>query len=305
MLFRYAKQELSYAVTPYFISALLDRSFRRVAFFKQESLVTGDLSSVFDLIGPASIVLTPHLLEPLSGADRFDRELNILQSGVYNAGFIGVAGTPVGRAFLTWWQSRMDRHCVHDVPNGLHFEQRWLDLVLSYFDDYAYVRDPRFNVGHWNLPERDGLATFVRFSGFDPEKPDALTRYTPRLHLSDVQATASLFRTYADLMNRAGFAVAKDWPYAYDRLEDGKLIPYAARQAYRQLSDGEADAFGDPWLPLPQNTFSQHFMIDDRRRRGLAARTVNVWRNHRDKGWVPAMRAVLLAAWRKITRRLC
>ena len=65
MLFRYAKQELSYAATPYFISTLLNRSFRRVAFFKQESLVTGDLTPVLAQIGPASIVLTPHLLEPL------------------------------------------------------------------------------------------------------------------------------------------------------------------------------------------------------------------------------------------------
>ena len=195
----------------------------------------------------------------------------------------------------------MERHCVRDVANALHFEQRWLDLVPSYFDDYTYVRDPRFNVGHWNLPERDGPTTFVRFSGFDPENPEALTGYTARLHLPDVKATAPLFRTYAGLLDRAGFAVAKDWPYAYDRLEDGELIPYAARQAYRNLTDDEARAFGDPWRPLSQNAFLQHFMVAERRGRGLLARTMRVWRKHRASGWVPAMRAVFLAAWRKIT----
>ena len=175
------------------------------------------------------------------------------------------------------------------------------DHGLSYFDDYALVRDPRFNVGHWNLPERDGPTTFVRFSGFDPEHPDALTRYTPRLHLSDVQATASLFRTYAGLLNRAGFAEANDWPYAYNGLEDGELIPYPARQAYRQLSDHEAEAFGDPWRPLSENAFLQQFMVDDRGHRGIAARTMKVWRNHRDKGLLRATAAVLNAAWRKMT----
>ena len=100
-LFRYEKQELKDAATPFLIAALLDRSFRRVAFFKQESLVTGDLTSVLELIGRASIRcsrLDP--LAPLDGADRA-AELNILQSGIYNVGFIGVTGTPTGRAFLS------------------------------------------------------------------------------------------------------------------------------------------------------------------------------------------------------------
>lgn len=215
---RYPKQELTYALTPHLIAALFARGFSRVAFFKQESLVNGDLSPVLELIGEHSIVLAPHLLEPLAGADRFDRERNILQSGVYNVGFLGVADTDTGRAFLSWWTDRLATHCLRDVPNGLHFEQRWLDLVPSYFDDYAYVRDPRFNVGHWNLPERDATPLYIRFSGFDPDAPDALTHYTPRLHLRDIPATAPLFTRYTRMLKEAGWDEARQWPYAFEAL---------------------------------------------------------------------------------------
>lgn len=68
--FHYSPQELAYAATPYLLSHLLDRGFTRVAFLKQESLVLGDLTPVLRLLDHHSIVLTPHLLAPLDGADR-------------------------------------------------------------------------------------------------------------------------------------------------------------------------------------------------------------------------------------------
>jgi hypothetical protein len=67
---RYSRQELTYACTPFALGRLLDLGYRRAAFFKQESLVFGDLTPVFDAMRSSSIVLTPHLLAPLT-ADGF------------------------------------------------------------------------------------------------------------------------------------------------------------------------------------------------------------------------------------------
>jgi len=189
----YDEQERSYASTPYVLAQLLDQGFDAVAFFKQESLVTGDLTPILQLLERHSIVLVPHILEPLTA----ERELNILQSGVYNVGFLGISNTPTARAFLAWWQDRCREHCLHDVPNGMHFEQRWLDLVPSYFEDHVIVRDESFNIGHWNLPERAHVAPrYVRFSGFDPAHPDAVTKYSTRLSMKDIGPLAELFRWY-------------------------------------------------------------------------------------------------------------
>lgn len=256
--FNYTQQEMSYACTPYLLEALLDRGFTAAAFFKQESLVLDDLSPVLTEMMRHPITLTPHLLKPLTGKDAAARELNILQSGIYNVGFLGVSESPAARQFLAWWQDRVYWHCRHDVPGGMHFEQRWLDLVPAYFEDVHLVRDPGFNLGHWNLSEREvritagGLTAggsplrFMRFSGFEPEQADAVTRYNERLNMGDIGPGAELFRRYAMLLAEAGYQETSQWPYSYTHFDNGVTIPIVARQLYREL--GEAtEAFGDPF----------------------------------------------------------
>jgi hypothetical protein len=256
--FRYSQQELMYAVTPHLLLHLLDRGYSGASFLKQESLVVGDLSPVLQLLQRHAIVLTPHLLEALSGSSAAARECNILQSGVYNVGFLGVGETPAARAFLRWWVERLYEHCHHAVPQGMHFEQRWLDLVPAYFEGVHVVRDPGFNVAHWNLPDRkvtvsgervtvDGRpGRFFRFSGFDPESPDEVTRYNDRLRMSDIGDAAELFRRYAALLKSAGYDETKSWAYAYDHFSDGSPIGERARRRYRRLGSG-AERFGDPF----------------------------------------------------------
>jgi len=285
--FAYSQQELTYASTPWLVGHLLERGWEGVAFFKQESLVTGDLTPQLSMLERHAILLTPHLIDPLAGDDRVARELNILQSGVYNVGFLGVSAATQGREFVAWWRDRCLRHCVHDVTRGMHFEQRWLDLVPAYFDDYRIIDDPEFNVGHWNLPERTVSAAtrFVRFSGFDPDRPDVVTRYTDRPRM-----TGGLFHEYAAMLKAAGWDEAKQLPYAYD-------VPYAARKVYRELGDAAA-RFGDPWT---SGTFMPWYERYERRRRGLLARAARLWAETRERdGSGAAIRAVVRAACRRI-----
>lgn len=252
----YNRQALTYAATPYLLSHLLRLGYDGVAFFKQESLVVGDLAPILKLLDRHAIVLTPHLLQPLSGAAGIERELTILRSGVYNVGFIGVTARPTAHAFLDWWQARLNEHCRFDVAQGMHYEQRWLDLVPTYFDDVVLVRDPGFNIGHWNLPERqvhfvgetitvDGYpCRFVRFSGYDADYPQAVTRYSYRLSLANVGPAAILFRRYHALLVAAGYHQCKHWPYAYDRFDKGVGITSWARRLYQLFNRRTQGRFG-------------------------------------------------------------
>jgi len=282
--FQYSQQELTYAVTPALLRYLLDQGFPRVAFLKQESLVLGDLTPVLDLLRRRSIVLTPHLLDPLPGEAGAGRELNILQSGVYNVGFLGVSATPTARAFLSWWEARLYEHCRHDVAHGMHFEQRWLDLVPAFFENVEVVRDPGFNVAHWNLPDRsvaidggsitvDGSpCSFFRFSGFDPERPDAVTRYSPRLTMSNVGEAAGIFGRYVVLLEAAGYHQTKTWPYAYGCFKNGWPVSDRVRHLYRRLG-GEAERFGDPL----DTASSDSFFRWSRRRMGALGTMKRCW----------------------------
>jgi hypothetical protein len=245
--FGHGEQELSYASTPYLLEALLERGFSGALFFKQESLVVGDQGPVLDGLRAHSILLTPHLLDPLSGPDRAARELNILQSGVFNAGLVGVRDTPSGRDFLRWWQDRVYAHCRHAVADGLHYEQRWLDLAPAFFEDVCVLRDPGANVGHWNLPDRAAEEPrLFRFSGFDPAQPGRVTRYSARVSMAELGATADRFAGYAEALYAAGWSEAQRWPYAYGSFANGVAIPAVARQLYLQLGDA-VERFGDPF----------------------------------------------------------
>lgn len=245
--FAHGEHELSYACTPYLLGSVLDRGCTRVLFLKQETVVAGAIDRLLARLERHSILLTPHLLEPVSGPDRVERELNILQSGVFNAGVVGVSETSSARAFLGWWQDRVYEHCLHAIADGMHYEQRWLDLAPVFFADVCIDRDPGSNIGHWNLPERTATAPRVlRFSGFDPERPEQVTRYSARLSMSDLGPLASAFATYAEALIDAGWREAQDWPYAYGSFDNGVPIPDVARELYRGLGEA-ATRFDDPF----------------------------------------------------------
>ncbi|MEA2563012.1 MAG: hypothetical protein QOH06_4516 [Acidobacteriota bacterium] len=209
--FRYSRQQVCVAAKPYFLSHLLDRGFHRAVYLDADLLVLGDLTPLLAPSGDPAILLAPHLHEPLVGGDRIERELNILQSGIYNAGFLGVSGSPEARRFLAWWQERLYLHCRHAIAEGLHYDQRWLDLVPAFFEDVAIVRDPAYNVAHWNLPERDvHAARFFHFSGFNPDEPEVVTKYSRRLTRADL---GPLLDHYVKLLEEAGYHETKNWPY--------------------------------------------------------------------------------------------
>lgn len=257
--FHHAQQPLSYAATPYLLGHLLNRGFTRVLFFKQESMIIGSQAPIFRLLDDHPIVLTPHLLEPLEGGDRAERELQILRAGAFNIGMIGVSETETAREFLAWWQDRVYAHCRLAVSEGMHYEQRWIDLVPGFFEGTHILRDPGANVGHWNLPERrvdvktggidvdGGTGRLFRFSGFDPDSPDAVTWYSRRLRMETVGPAAAVFERYKDLLEEAGYRETKRWPYAFGAFDNGVRIPEVAREIYRELDEPAADVFANPF----------------------------------------------------------
>jgi hypothetical protein len=259
LCFGYSRQQVSIAAKPYLLRYLLDRGFRTAIFLDADILVLDSLQPLFDAAGAHAITLTPHLIGPLSGADRRDRELNILQSGVYNGGFAGISEHASARRFLDWWADRLYTHCRHDVPQGMHYDQRWLDLVPALFDGVHIFRDASCNVAYWNLPERgptltpDGagghgdVCRFFHFSGFEPERPGTVTRYSNRLTMESIgAAAAALFAHYVERLRDEGYFECCDWPYGFGTFDSGVPIPDVARRLYMEANVA-TDRFGDPF----------------------------------------------------------
>jgi hypothetical protein len=258
-LFLHARREAAIAAKPYAVEAVLDRGYDVVVFIDADMLVLADLSPLIAQAGRHAVTLVPHLLEPLSGRDRHARELTILRSGTFNGGVLAVRESPDARLVLAWWKERLFGRCVGEPAGGMHYDQRWLDLVPAFVADVGTIRDPGCNVAHWNLPERpirlvEGAVTaagvpcsLFHFSGFEPARPHAVSRYRPELLLAHVSDdVAELFARYNSALLDAGWAATSTWPYRHGTFDNGVRIPPAAREAYRKLDD-ETSRFGNPF----------------------------------------------------------
>src|SRR5579871_417020 len=112
--FKYTLIELSTAVKPYAIEHLFNQyGFDFVIYLDPDILVLADLNLLIDRLGECSLLLTPHVTEPLNN-NPSPSELEILRTGTYNLGFIGVARTEEALAFLHWWKDRLYEFCVID-----------------------------------------------------------------------------------------------------------------------------------------------------------------------------------------------
>ena len=167
-----------------------------VFYFDPDIVVLNRLDPILARYESASILLTPHLTEPEAAMEAIlDNEICALQHGIFNLGFLGVRNSAEGRRFADWWANRLVHFCLDDIPHGLFTDQRWIDLVPAFFDDYAVLRDPGYNVCTWNLTHRQvegslegGLIVngrpliFYHFSGLDSGAQQAmLNKYGARM----------------------------------------------------------------------------------------------------------------------------
>ena len=108
----YDVTELSTALKPFLLRALLDRGAGVVMYLDPDIEVFAPLDDLFDLAAERCIALTPHVTKPMP-RDGFDvREEVILSSGQFNLGFIAVSDGAT--AFLEYWRDRTRLHSLID-----------------------------------------------------------------------------------------------------------------------------------------------------------------------------------------------
>ncbi len=273
--FRYSILELNTAVKPSFLLHLHRAlGWDRVCYFDPDILVLGDLSELYGLLDRADAVLTPHLTAPIE--DRaVPNEREILLSGIYNLGFLGLAFNERTLPFLAWWARRLYRECLHEVERGLFVDQRWMDFAPAFLAGAAILRDPGYNAAYWNLAHRrlaasgDGwrvLPTgdgggdqgvplrFFHFSGYDFRRPDRISKFQNRFTFADRPDVEPLFRLYGERVRQEGQETVQDYPYQYGRFDNGVPVPDVVRLTLRQV-DPEGRRWPEPFATGGEDSF--------------------------------------------------
>lgn len=262
LAFGLRREQLAVVTKPALIAHLLDSGFDTVIYIDPDMLVASNLSSVIQTVAESSVTLTPHLLDEVSP----EWELQILLSGTFNAGFIGV--TSRGRDFASWWLDRTLENPEHDVAAGIYFDQRWLCLAPSMFEDVTILRDPGVNVAYWNMTERrierrggdlfvgESPVRLIHFSGFDVTCPEQSTVHFGRFPTASFgPETQRAFREYAAAVTETKRQLGITDEYAFATFKSGEPIPDIVRLIYRGLGN-DAARFGDPFDDTHPNSFT-------------------------------------------------
>lgn len=257
--FRYSILELNTAIKPWAFAWLFDKGYSEVVYLDPDIRLYRPIDEVFALLeGGADIVVTPHLLAPMTD-DKTPSELHIRVAGSYNLGFCALANRANARSFIDWWQAKLVHRCVVDFAAGIFVDQSWIDLVPGMFDNVAILRHPGYNVAYWNLAQRtvangaDGWTAagqplvFFHFSGFDAEASDPFSKHQDRFTLDTIGEARVLAADYAAALIDNGARTLKAIPYGYGTFDDGTGIPDFVRQAYRNDERLRASMGDDPF----------------------------------------------------------
>ena len=247
--FKYNLLEVSTGVKPYLLGHLFEQhDIEKLFYFDPDILIMRKLDPLLTWLDQQSILLTPHITTPYTD-NAWPGELDLLRSGAFNLGFLGLKRNAVTKQMLSWWQDRVYHHCRYAVQAGMFVDQKWMDLAAGLFEGVKIIRDPGYNVAYWNMHERtlsvkDGEylvngqpCYFFHFSGFDPERPGMVSRHQNRFTLDQIGETRKIFDLYRELLLRQGWEQSHSWPYTYDHYQNGERIPRAARDEFWELGE--------------------------------------------------------------------
>ncbi len=250
--FYYDILELATAVKPRCFQRLFAEGAARVIYLDPDIELFAPLATVEAALDEgASGVVTPHVLAPLGTADAKPDDLEILQSGIYNLGFLALAAGSESSALLDWWWGWLRTQCFVDKSRGTFTDQKWINFAPLFWPSIHVLRDTSCNVAYWNLPQRaltidgegyrvDGRPlTFFHYSGLDPERPEVLSKHQTRLDVRRGTALARILAGYAGRILSLGHRELRAIEPPRAAFSNGVPLDPIARHAFRAaLAEG-------------------------------------------------------------------
>ena len=245
-MFGYDVVEACTAVKGRALVKLLERG-NPVLYLDPDTALFGPLGNVEEALSSSSVVLTPHQLDPVAAdSPAVEEEICTLAHGIYNFGMFGVSPTDEGRRFATWWASRLEELCVDEIGRGLFVDQRWGDLVPSFFPNFSILRHAGVNFASWNMHQRH-LAIDARGDYLVNGDPLVMFHFTKglgigfevsKMKMMNNPLVADLWRWYLERVEFFSTDLEPTrWSYGFYR--DGAPIPKSDRETYRDIAPND------------------------------------------------------------------
>lgn len=273
----YDLTEISTAFKPWMMETVMRLSGLHVFYLDPDIEFFAPMTNLITALETHELVLTPHVLRPMQRDSCQPAESDIMGSGIYNLGFLGMNRSAV--RMIDWWKERLKRECYSAPAEQRFTDQRWIDFAPSLFDCFI-SKDETFNVAYWNADNRpvvlkDGQysvrgrpLSFFHFSGLNEKTPHLLTRHhtgRPRVLISEQPALSVLAENYVKAVGAAQEECADaTLDYPFNEYPEGGKIALGMRRAFlRELARAEnenAELPSSPFGPGGEHPFYSWLM---------------------------------------------
>jgi hypothetical protein len=249
--YKYNIMELNTAVKPFVFEYLLEKGYRSILYLDPDILLFDRIDFIFDCLESKSIILTPHITNPITDNCR-PSEQDFLKTGTYNLGFIAISSSEISIRFISWWCEKCRNLCLNEPETGLFVDQKWINLVPGLFRNVEVVHDPRFNMAYWNLHERylhgldvnnNGRLVFFHFSGFLVDNIEVISKYQNRFTLDKRTDLKEIFELYKNLLISNGYYQTREIVCKYSYYDNGNVIEDIHRSLYFDFQGEYSDPF--------------------------------------------------------------
>lgn len=242
---RYNIIELNTCVKPFYIEYLISKfkDLEFLFFFDPDIYIFNKLEIIENEFGNnCSILLTPHILKPISIDNKYPLENLFLNYGIFNLGFIGFKDPSKSISLINWWKERTYKMGFNRPDKGLFVDQIWFNLAIIFFDNIKISKNPGFNVAPWNIHERDiqivqgkyiinktYKLVFYHFSTFNYKNPDVFAEYYNRDLGENIDFLKQIYHEYYLHLVRNHVDVFSEIPCEYVNLREEYLRKEAIR----------------------------------------------------------------------------
>jgi hypothetical protein len=209
MYHRYTTLELNCALKCFFLHYALGTYQPDILFFLDSDILVFDsFKFLEEQLIDHSILISPHITEPYPNDKHRPQEKEILKTGIFNGGFLGLRNDENSHALLDWWRPRMVDQCYERPKEGLNVDQKWLELVPLYFKSVKVISHEGCNVAYWNLHQKEirkqdnkyfvnnEPLIFFHYSGYSVKHPDQISRHQDRIGFEGNVELRELFQVY-------------------------------------------------------------------------------------------------------------
>ncbi len=249
--FKYDILELNTNIKPTLLKYLFGRGVDQIIYFDPDIEIYSPLTPILEQLHKDSIVLIPHAASP--NADRPRAEVELLIAGVFNLGFIALSKGEESLRFLKWWEDRCLNLAYDEPRTGLFVDQKWINLVPCFFENFRFVKHPGCNMAYWNLHERwlTGSSeqwtvngsfplVFFHYSGINVDGGDRISKFTDQFNLQNRFDLRRLFENYREHLVAHGLREMRNHSYAFGTFDNGERISKLMRAVYA----GRLEQFG-------------------------------------------------------------